>query len=114
MPYCAAKAGVLNLSKNLAKAYAKDGILVNSVSPAFIATPMTDNMMEQRSQKMGVSFDEAIATFLQEKRPHLELQRRGKAQEVAAVIAFLCSEQSSYVVGANYRVDGGSVATMAV
>lgn len=112
MPYCAAKAGVLNFAKNLSKAYAKDGVLVNSVAPAFIATPMTDAMMEKRSNEINVSFDEAIATFLKEKRPHLELQRRGKAQEVAAVITFLCSQQSSFVVGANYRVDGGSVATM--
>ncbi|WP_416669728.1 SDR family NAD(P)-dependent oxidoreductase [Egbenema bharatensis] len=112
MPYCAAKAAILNLAKNLSKAYAQDGILVNSVSPAFIATPMTDKMMEQRSQKLGVKFDEAIESFLEEKRPHLVLNRRGKAQEVAAVIAFLCSEQASFVTGSNYRVDGGSVATV--
>ncbi|WP_346292378.1 SDR family NAD(P)-dependent oxidoreductase [Sphaerothrix gracilis] len=114
MPYCAAKAGVLNLAKNLSKAFAKDGVLVNSVSPAYIATPMTDKMMQQRAEEKGMSFDQAIETFLQEKRPHLELQRRGKAQEVAAVITFLCSQQSSFVVGANYRVDGGSVATMGI
>ncbi|MEM8718937.1 MAG: SDR family oxidoreductase [Cyanobacteria bacterium P01_G01_bin.39] len=112
MPYCAAKAGVLNLTKNLSKAYAKDGILVNSVSPAYIATPMTDAMMEKRAKEKDMSFDQAIETFLDEKRPHLELHRRGKAQEVAAVIAFLCSQHSSFVVGANYRVDGGSVATV--
>ncbi|MFE4107005.1 SDR family NAD(P)-dependent oxidoreductase [Almyronema epifaneia] len=112
MPYCAAKAGVLNLAKNLSKAFAKDGVLVNSVSPAYIATPMTDKMMQQRAEEKGISFDEAIETFLKEKRPHLELQRRGKAEEVAAVIAFLCSQQSSFVVGANYRVDGGSVASI--
>jgi 3-oxoacyl-[acyl-carrier protein] reductase len=112
MPYCAAKAGVLNLAKNLSKAFAKDGILVNSVSPAYIATPMTDAMMEKRAQEKGMSFDEAIETFLDEKRPHLELHRRGKPEEVAAVIAFLCSQHSSFVVGANYRVDGGSVATV--
>ncbi|NJL45569.1 MAG: SDR family oxidoreductase, partial [Leptolyngbyaceae cyanobacterium SM2_3_12] len=83
MPYCAAKAGVLNLAKNLSKAYAKDGVLVNSVSPAFIASPMTDAMMKKRAEKLGVGFDEAIDSFLKEKRPHLELQRRGKVQEVA-------------------------------
>ncbi|RZM78693.1 SDR family NAD(P)-dependent oxidoreductase [Leptolyngbya iicbica] len=114
MPYCAAKAGVLNFAKNLSKAYAEDGVLVNSVAPAFIATPMTDAMMDQRAEKMDTSKEEAIATFLKEKRPHLELQRRGKAQEVAAVITFLCSQQSSYVVGANYRVDGGSVASISL
>mgnify|MGYP002780674130 CR=1 FL=1 len=114
MPYCAAKAGVLNFAKNLSKAYAKDGVLVNSVAPAFIATPMTDAMMEQRAEKMGTDVDGAIASFLEKKRPHLELKRRGKAEEVAAVIAFLCSQQSSFVVGANYRVDGGSVASISL
>jgi 3-oxoacyl-[acyl-carrier protein] reductase len=110
MPYCAAKAAVWNLAKNLSKAYAKDGVLVNSVSPAYIATPMTDKMMQKRAEERGISFDEAISTFLKEERPHLELQRRGKPEEVAAVISFLCSELSSFVVGANYRVDGGAVA----
>jgi 3-oxoacyl-[acyl-carrier protein] reductase len=104
----------LNFAKNLSKAYAEDGVLVNSVAPAFVETPMTDAMMDQRAEKMDTSKDEAISTFLKEKRPHLELQRRGKAQEVAAVIAFLCSQQSSYVVGANYRVDGGSVASISL
>lgn len=112
MPYCAAKAALLNFAKNLSKAYAQDCILVNSVSPAFIATPMTDKMMEKRAEKLGVSFEEAIDSFLEEKRPHIELKRRGKAQEVAAVIAFLCSQQSSFVLGSNYRVDGGSVASV--
>ena len=112
MPYCAAKAAVLNFMKNLSKAVAKDGILVNSVSPAYIATPMTDKMMTKRAEEKNMSFDKAIETFLEEKRPHLELQRRGKAEEVAAVVAFLCSQQSSFIVGSNYRVDGGSVATI--
>ncbi|MBE9193181.1 SDR family oxidoreductase [Gloeocapsopsis crepidinum LEGE 06123] len=112
MPYCACKAAVLNLAKALSKAYAKDGILVNTVSPAFIATPMTDAMMEKQSNQMEVSFDEAIAQFLEENRPHLELKRRGRPEEVADVIGFLCSERSSFVLGANWRVDGGSVASL--
>ncbi|MEH2236846.1 SDR family NAD(P)-dependent oxidoreductase [Nostoc sp.] len=112
IPYCACKAAILNLAKNLSKAYAKDGVLVNAVSPAYIATPMTDAMMEKRSKQLGVSFNEAIDSFLDEQRPHIELKRRGKPEEVAAVIAFLCSEQSSFVVGSNYRVDGGSVASL--
>ncbi len=112
MPYCACKAAILNFAKNLSKAYAKDGVLVNTVSPAFIATPMTDAMMEKQSKEMGISFDEAVSNFLDQNRPHLELKRRGRPEEVAAAIAFLCSEQSSFVVGANYRVDGGSVATL--
>jgi NAD(P)-dependent dehydrogenase (short-subunit alcohol dehydrogenase family) len=107
--YNAAKAAVLTFVKGAAQAYAYDGVLINSVAPAFIATGMTDGMMEKRAKKIDESKEEAINTFLNEKRPNLVLHRRGKAEEVAAVIAFLCSDLASFVVGANYRVDGGSV-----
>ena len=112
LPYCAAKAGILNLTKGLSKTYSKKGVLVNTVSPAYIATPMTDAMMEKRAKENGTSVDEAIRSFLKEERPTLELQRRGRAEEVAAVVVFLCSKHASFINGANYRVDGGSVATV--
>ena len=112
LPYCAAKAAILNLSKGLSKTYGKHGILVNTVSPAFVATPMTDAMMEKRAKESGSSFDEAVATFLKEERPTLELGRRGEVDEVAAAILFLCSAQASFITGANLRIDGGSVATV--
>ncbi|MBM9468522.1 SDR family NAD(P)-dependent oxidoreductase [Nakamurella leprariae] len=112
LPYCAAKAAVLNLVKGLSKTYGEEGVLVNAVSPAFVATPMTDAMMEQRAQQEGTSVDEAISSFLDEERPFLTAKRRGRADEVAAVIAFLCSERAGFVNGSNYRVDSGSVATI--
>lgn len=112
LPYCAAKAGVLAFAKGLSRSYALEGLLVNAVSPAFIHTPMTDAMMEKRADQLGVSTDEAIESFLEQERPYLELKRRGEPQEVANVIAFLCSNLASFVVGSNYRVDGGSVATV--
>ncbi len=112
LPYCAAKAAILNLTKGLSKAYGKDGVLINTVSPAFIETPMTDAMMEKRSKEKGVSFDKAVESFLKEERPNLVLQRRGQAEEVASLIAYLCSNQSSFITGSNFRVDGGSVGTV--
>ena len=112
LPYCAAKAGVLNLAKGLSKSYGQQGVLVNAVSPAFIQTPMTDAMMEKRSKKLGVSFDEAVESFLKEERSTMVLQRRGQVEEVASLIAYLCSNLSSFITGANFRVDGGSVATV--
>jgi NAD(P)-dependent dehydrogenase (short-subunit alcohol dehydrogenase family) len=112
LPYCSAKAGVLALMKGLSRSYATEGLLVNAVSPAFIRTPMTDAMMEKRSDQLGVSFDEAIESFLDEERPYMEQKRRGEPDEVANVIAFLCSDAASFVNGSNYRVDSGSVATI--
>jgi NAD(P)-dependent dehydrogenase (short-subunit alcohol dehydrogenase family) len=112
LPYCAAKAGVLALAKGLSRSYALEGLLVNAVSPAFIRSPMTDAMMQKRADQRGTSTEEAIASFLDEERPYMELKRRGETDEVAAVIAFLCSERASFVNGSNYRVDSGSVATI--
>jgi NAD(P)-dependent dehydrogenase (short-subunit alcohol dehydrogenase family) len=112
LPYCAAKAGVLALAKGLSRSYAREGLLVNAVSPAFIRSPMTDAMMEKRADDNRTSVAEAITSFLDEKRPYLELKRRGEPDEVANVIAFLCSDLASFVNGSNYRVDGGSVATI--
>lgn len=112
LPYCAAKAGVLSFAKGLSRSYASEGLLVNTVSPAFIHTPMTDAMMTKRAEQNGTSFQEAIDSFLEEERPYMELGRRGEPEEVASVVAFLCSELASFVNGANYRVDSGSVATI--
>jgi len=112
LPYCAAKAGVLALMKGLSRTYATEGLLVNAVSPAFIHTPMTDAMMKKRAKKLGTTIELAIETFLDEERPYMELKRRGEPEEVANVITFLCSNLASFVVGANYRVDSGSVASI--
>ncbi|QOC25167.1 SDR family oxidoreductase [Microbacterium hominis] len=112
LPYCAAKASILSLAKGLSRSYADEGLLVNAVSPAFIHTPMTDAMMDKRAQERGASVDEAISSFLEKERPYMELGRRGEPSEVAAVIAFLCSDRASFVNGSNYRVDSGSVATI--
>ncbi|WP_230769731.1 SDR family NAD(P)-dependent oxidoreductase [Sphingomonas sp. Leaf4] len=113
LAYCASKAGLLNLTKGLSKAYGCDNVLVNSVSPAFIETPMTDAMMEKRAGELGTDMDSAIKSFLKEERPGMVLKRRGKAEEVAAAIVFLCSGPASFINGANIRVDSGAVMTMA-
>ena len=112
LPYCAAKAGILALSKGLSRSYAREGLLVNAVSPAFIHTPMTDAMMQKRAAELDTTVEKAIESFLVEERPYMELGRRGEPDEVANVIAFLCSDLASFVNGSNYRVDSGSVATI--
>ncbi|HBQ61265.1 MAG TPA: ketoacyl reductase [Balneolaceae bacterium] len=110
--YSASKGALDNFSKSLSKQYASEGILVNTISPAFIETPLVDNMMEQMAEEQGISKEQVIENFLSNDRPHIELERPGTIQEVGAVAAFLASEKASFVNGSNYRIDGGSVAAV--
>lgn len=112
LPYDCAKAALLAFGKGLSNTYAEEGLLINVVSPAFIETNMTDELIEQEMKESNQSEDEVIEKFLNEKKPFMAIKRRGKAEEAAAVITFLCSDKASFVNGSNYRVDGGSVATI--
>lgn len=110
--YSASKGALDNFSKALSKQYAKENILVNTVSPAFIMTPLVRNMMKQAAVEQGISQDEAIDRFLDNNRPHIEQHRPGTIDEVGPIVAFLSSEKASFINGSNYRVDGGSVASI--
>ena len=107
--YNVAKAALAAFCKGLSYKLAADGVLVNTVAPAFVETAMTDEMMEKRAREMGVSKDEAIRSFLDEERPGIVQKRRGRVDEVAAAVALLVSERASFINGSNIRVDGGSV-----
>jgi NAD(P)-dependent dehydrogenase (short-subunit alcohol dehydrogenase family) len=110
--YNAAKAALNNLTKSLSKAYGAQGILVNTVSPAFIRTPLLDGLLDQQAQARGITRDEAEKFLLREFRPNILLGRAGKPDETAGIVVFLASEQASFITGANFRVDGGSVASV--
>jgi 3-oxoacyl-[acyl-carrier protein] reductase len=110
--YNAAKAAINNLSKSLSKAYAKDGILVNTVSPAFIMTAHLGQLLATQAKERGITPQEAEQAFLHQNRPHIELGRPGTPEEVAAAVVFLASEVGSFINGSNLRVDGGSVASI--
>jgi NAD(P)-dependent dehydrogenase (short-subunit alcohol dehydrogenase family) len=90
--YDAAKHGLGGLIKTIALELGRDGITANAVAPGEIATPMTGQTDEDPHQA---------------DRPGIPLGRPGNAWEIADVIAFLASPQSSYVTGASWAVDGG-------
>ena len=102
--YNASKAALVNLTKGLSKAYGKEGILVNIVSPATTITPAVEKIISEEA--------ESEEAFVRENRPNIVAGRLGRAEEVAAVIAFLASERASFVAGSNYRVDSGSVGSI--
>ncbi len=110
--YNASKAAVNLLTKSLSKAYGADGILVNCVSPALIRTPLVEEMFADQAKSSGVSVDEAERAFVRELRPNIVFGRAGRPAETAGIVVFLASEQASFITGSNYRVDGGSVASI--
>jgi 3-oxoacyl-[acyl-carrier protein] reductase len=111
-PYNLTKAAIINLSKSLSRSLGAYNILVNTVSPAFIYTPLVAGMLRDMAARTGKTAEQALQDFLAQKRPNIELKRPGKIEEVGAAIAFLASEQASFITGTNLRVDGGSVASI--
>ncbi|MES1160071.1 MAG: glucose 1-dehydrogenase [Bacteroidota bacterium] len=111
-PYNLTKAAIINFSKSLSRSLGGYNILVNTVSPAFIYTPLVEDMLKGIAARNNSTPEEALQEFLRNKRPHIELKRAGRIEEVGAAIAFLASEQASFITGTNLRVDGGSVASI--
>ncbi len=101
--YCAAKAGVIMLSKSLAMDYAEYGIRVNCVCPGTIETPLSETAYEELSDERRERARKAVAAM------HL-LGRTGQPEEIASAALFLCSEDASFITGQAIVVDGGYTA----
>lgn len=90
--YSASKAGIIGFTKSLAKEIASRNILVNAVAPGFIETNMTDVLKDDVKQEIA---------------QNIPLKRMGTTQDVANVVKFLASDDSSYITGQVINVDGG-------
>lgn len=88
--YSAAKAGLIGATRSLAAEVGRRNILVNAVSPGFIATEMTDNLPKEQIL------------------PMIPLGRLGEPEEVSGIVSFLCSERASYITGQVFAVNGGA------
>ncbi|CAM2069832.1 3-oxoacyl-ACP reductase FabG [Sulfidibacter corallicola] len=92
--YAATKAGVIGLTKTLAKELGRFNVRVNAVAPGFIETPMT------------AAIPEKVLDQIRSKPP---LARMGRSEEIASAYAFLASDDASYITGTTLNVDGGLV-----
>ncbi len=90
--YAASKAGIIGFTKSLAKEVASRNILVNAIAPGFIQTNMTDVLKDEVKEEIAKS---------------IPLKRMGTAEDVANLVKFLASEDSSYITGQVINVDGG-------
>jgi 3-oxoacyl-[acyl-carrier protein] reductase len=95
---------VVGLAKTLANELGPGGILVNTVCPGYTHTERLEELAEVRARTSGRTEEEVLAALAQE----TPLRRVGKPEELAAVVAFLCSERASFLTGATIPVDGGS------
>lgn len=90
--YSASKAGIIGFTKSLAKEVASRNILVNAVAPGFIETSMTEVLKDEQKENIAKT---------------IPLKRMGKVEDVANVVKFLASEDSSYITGQVINIDGG-------
>jgi NAD(P)-dependent dehydrogenase (short-subunit alcohol dehydrogenase family) len=93
--YVAAKHGVVGLTKVAAADHAADNIRVNAVCPGYIETPMTEETMRRRGERIMA---------------RVPMARMGKAAEIAEAVVWLCSPKASFVTGVSWAVDGGYTA----
>jgi 3-oxoacyl-[acyl-carrier protein] reductase len=109
--YSVSKAAQLSLSRVFADTYAAKGVLVNAVAPGAVGSSLwigEGGLGDQIAAVRGIPRDEVLRTLA----GRIPVGRLATEDEIAAVIAFLCSERASMVAGAAWSVDGGSVATI--
>lgn len=111
LAYAAAKAALVNYSKNLSNGVSPQGVRVITVSPGFIETEAAARMIKSLAETAKTDIQTA-RQGLMDSLGGIPLNRPGLPQEVAELVAFLASERASYITGTEYVIDGGTIPTV--
>lgn len=106
-PYAAAKAAIVNATRNLSRTYGAEGITANSVLPGLTDTEGVRSNFDEAAAASGRSPEEILTRMLA--RAPIDVGRPGTPGEVAAMVAFLCSEAAAWITGVAVNVDGGTI-----
>ena len=109
LPYAVTKNAIHALSRGIAKQMAGTGVTCNVVVPGPTVSASVGRMLDRIAAAEGGTPDEAALRFVAEKRPSSIIRRMASAEEVAAMIIYLCSPQASASTGSAHRVDGGVI-----
>ena len=107
--YSSSKAGIIHFTRSLALDYGKYNIRCNCICPGCIKTPLCERFNAEVGATKGISGEQALKEFVDANIP---MQRVGLPEEVASVVAFLCSDDARYISGAIIPIDGGLTAGM--
>lgn len=105
--YAASKHGLIGLTKVVAMETATSGVTCNAVCPGWVLTPLVETQIRARAEKNGCDFETEKKALVSEKQPSQEFVT---PEQVAGVVAFLCSPDADQVRGATWNIDGGYVA----
>ncbi|MFC3803664.1 SDR family oxidoreductase [Cohnella sp. GCM10012308] len=111
MPYSAAKAALVNYSKNIATQFGPKGIRINALAPGFTETEAAERLIDRMAEQAGTDYLAARRQLMDE-LGGIPLGRPAKPEEIAELAAFLASGRASYITGCEYIIDGGTIRTI--
>lgn len=111
LPYAAAKAGLINYSKNLSNEVSPKGVRVLTVSPGWIMTNSSERMMERIAESANITTAQATQSVM-DALGGIPYGRPAQPEEVAELVGFLVSPRANYLTGTEFVIDGGTIPTI--